>query len=194
MREPYLDTSNNKPYAAVAAQQGFSLIELMVVLAIVALMASIAVPSFTRMIRSQKVVGASSAVMTAFSVARTEAIKRGTAVTICATDAPNAAIPACSGATNWEKGWFIFTGAAEADLSAASLLQVGMGMDGVQIVAASSSVSYDKRGIPTIGAAIDVQVDAVPCTATVDKQIVVTLNVAGHLGSVAGTSQSGDCP
>lgn len=61
---------------------GFSLVELMVVISILAILAGIGVPSFNEMIASQKVKAAASALYDSLLLARSEAIKRNGTVTI----------------------------------------------------------------------------------------------------------------
>jgi type IV fimbrial biogenesis protein FimT len=61
-------------------QAGFSLVELMIVIAVVAIMAGIAAPSFQDMLASQRLSAATSALNESLWLARSEAIKRNTAV------------------------------------------------------------------------------------------------------------------
>ncbi|HEU4372415.1 MAG TPA: GspH/FimT family pseudopilin [Telluria sp.] len=75
---------------------GFTLIEMMVGVAIVALLSAIAAPSFNQMVASQRLKGASSDLFSALMRARSEAIKRNTEVTLS---------PAT--ASQWQSGWVI---------------------------------------------------------------------------------------
>jgi type IV fimbrial biogenesis protein FimT len=57
-------------------EQGFTLIELMVTLVILAIFISLAAPSFVTMINNNRATGATNDLVASFQLARTEAIKR----------------------------------------------------------------------------------------------------------------------
>lgn len=69
------------------SQRGFTVIELMTVIAIVAILAAVAAPSFKQLIATQRVRGASSALSESLWVARAEALKRNTDVGFVFVDA-----------------------------------------------------------------------------------------------------------
>lgn len=86
------------------ARLGFTMLELMVVIAIVAILASVAIPSFRTMIERNRVAGAVNQFVGDLQFARSEAIKRGSPVVICAsTDGAT-----CSGANAWHSGWLVY--------------------------------------------------------------------------------------
>ena len=65
---------------------GFTLVEMMVVIAILAIMAGIAAPAFRDMIAAEKLRSAASALTESLWLARSEAIKRNANVTFSITD------------------------------------------------------------------------------------------------------------
>jgi type IV fimbrial biogenesis protein FimT len=85
---------------------GFSLLELILALAIGAILLGIAVPSFTAIIRQNRIANETNEFMVTLSLARSEAVKRGVRISVCSS---NAAQTACSGATNWSNGWLLFS-------------------------------------------------------------------------------------
>ena len=66
-------------------QQGFTAIELMVVVSIVAILAALAAPSFTPLIERWRVRSAIEHLTSTLYFARSEAIKRGGGITIDAS-------------------------------------------------------------------------------------------------------------
>lgn len=66
--------------------KGFTLIELMITVSVLAISVAIAVPSFNYVMQSNRVSSKTNAVIGAFNLARVEAIKRGTSVIISSSD------------------------------------------------------------------------------------------------------------
>lgn len=105
--------------------RGFTLIEVMVIVAIVAILATLAAPSFTEIMRNNRLASASSALQVSLSLARSEAIKRGfdARVTVAAN----------STAGVWTNGWTVFVDkttnangsvAPTADSASTTLLEI----------------------------------------------------------------------
>jgi type IV fimbrial biogenesis protein FimT len=94
-----------------AAIRGFTLVEAMVVMAIIAILMAIAVPSFRDFTASRAISAQLSDFAGSLRLARTEAIKRGRPVVMCRSSDPHAAVPACSSSGNdWKSGWLVMQG------------------------------------------------------------------------------------
>ncbi len=86
---------------------GFTLLDLLVTVAIVSILLTLGVPTFQTIIRNNRIVTQTNGLVSSLNLARSEAIKRGVRVTIC--KASNQNLNNCSVATDWEDGWLIFT-------------------------------------------------------------------------------------
>jgi type IV fimbrial biogenesis protein FimT len=83
---------------------GFTLIELMIVLSIAAILASIAVPSFQWIMSRTRLSTQSNDLITALSLARSEAVKRGVRVTVCKSSSGTV----CTTGGDFRQGWIVF--------------------------------------------------------------------------------------
>ncbi len=87
------------------AGQGFTLIEILVVISIVAIAAMLAGPDLSALIKSNRIAGTINAVNADIKFAKAEAIKRGAAVTLCASSDQ----ATCSVSSNLANGWIVFS-------------------------------------------------------------------------------------
>lgn len=80
--------------------------ELMIVLSLAAVILALGAPNFTEFSRNNRLTAAANDLLGAAQLARTEAIKRQTTVSLCASDNANSAAPTCSNGSF--AGWIIF--------------------------------------------------------------------------------------
>ena len=88
--------------------RGFTLIELMITIGIMAIVITLAAPSFTRTIQSNKLDKVRDDLFADLVLARSEALARNKSVTLCATANPAATSPTCSNSNSWVTGWIMF--------------------------------------------------------------------------------------
>jgi type IV fimbrial biogenesis protein FimT len=85
-------------------QSGFTLVELLVALAVAAILLAVGVPSFRTTILSNRLTSATNDMVGTLAQARSEAIKRGERVTVCMS----ANGTQCATTGTWEQGWISF--------------------------------------------------------------------------------------
>ena len=95
----------------IYCKHGFTLIELMVTVAILGVLVALAGPSFANLLASNRASSVSTEAAGAIMFARTEAVKRGVRVTMCKSINTDQAAPTCdaSNSSSWANGWLIFT-------------------------------------------------------------------------------------
>lgn len=131
--------------SSIRGSRGFSIYELMTVLAIIAICMSWAFPSFLDAMRTNRVASRTNELVTAINLARTESIRRGNDVFVCASG--NAST--CAG--EWDDGFIIWNDAnsnGAKDLGDEVLRVVGE-QDGLQTTSAATfrSIRFNSRGI-----------------------------------------------
>jgi type IV fimbrial biogenesis protein FimT len=100
--------------AARHGARGFTLIEVLVVITISAILLAVGIPMFNSTIASMRASEGANSLVASFELARVEALRRGTPVTLCRVTAPDAT--ACSstalgdyGGADWAAGWMVWT-------------------------------------------------------------------------------------
>jgi type IV fimbrial biogenesis protein FimT len=87
---------------------GLTLLELLIGVAMLAILLALAAPEFGSWIRSYRLALQSSDLTASLAYARSEAVKRGTRVAMCKSAAPTASAPACSTSGSWAAGWLVY--------------------------------------------------------------------------------------
>ena len=85
-------------------QTGFTLVELMITIAVLAILLGLALPSFQGSLRSNRVATTSNEVLASMSLARTEAIRGIGRAGVC----PSTSGTACVANTDWAAGWVVW--------------------------------------------------------------------------------------
>jgi len=108
---------------------GFTLVELMLTLAVAAILTAVAVPSFRQTIMDNRLTTQSNEFITALNIARSEAVKRGETVTV-----------ASKNGTSWQSGWTITD-------SQGNVLRDHNALDGTTTLTGSvSTLQYQQTG------------------------------------------------
>jgi type IV fimbrial biogenesis protein FimT len=88
---------------------GFTLVEALTVITIVAILMALGVPSYQYVTNVNRISGEVNALLGDMQYARSEAIKEGQTVSVCSSNNPTSATPTCSGSISWQSGWIVFS-------------------------------------------------------------------------------------
>ena len=133
---------------AATRQRGLTLLELLVTLAVVAIVISIGAPSLSGGLNDSRLRTSANSLQSSLSAARSTAVAKGVVVTVCKSTTGQT----CATDSDWAEGWMVFidkgtigtVDAADTDLSTASasdqrvLVQQSVG-ESVTVVAKSST-------------------------------------------------------
>ena len=127
--------------------RGFTLIELLVTLAVAAILLGVAVPNFQLFVMNNRMASQANDLITAFNMARSEAVKRAANVTVCASSNSTTNAASCMG--SWQQGWIVVDAAGnpirkQQPLGGASTLS-----GGADVVSSITFTSNGRTNMPT---------------------------------------------
>jgi len=112
----------------IAVNRGFTVIELLVTLSVASILLAVAAPNFQSFVQDSQLIAQSNNFFSAMMLAKSEAIKRNSPVTIC----PSVDGTTCAGVTAWTSGWLVFAdanGDGTVDVGEA-IIRVGTALPG----------------------------------------------------------------
>lgn len=150
---------------SMQSSKGFTLIELAILVVLVGIIAGIAIPSFTRVIESNRLTATTNDLVGTFHFARSEAIRRGRTVNVAARE--------IGGTTDWVNGVVVSAGA--------DVIRVTDPL-GNRITVTGSDFGFRGNGLASSGESFEV------CSESGDGRVVI-ISRGGQIrvrGIVAG--------
>jgi len=136
-----------------AEQAGFTLIELMIVIAILAIFVVVGVPNFQNLVKDNRLSTQANRLVSSLQLARSEALKLRTPVSVCrSTDGA-----ACAGSGAWESGWLVFVDSGTlgtvdgTDTIVKTVGQLGAGNTLRGNAGVNNFISYQPTGLQNTG-------------------------------------------
>lgn len=180
--------------------KGFTLIELMIGVALAVIIVTIAAPSFNSAMKKNKIIAETNELIADINFARSEAVKRSIPVVLCRSASPSNASPTCGGtASNWSSGWLVFAdtnGDSSYTASDDILIRIGNPTDGTVTIksnaAASQELVYNSDGTTAAGG--NVAIFAVCDDRGEDHGRQIQISATGRPRLVAPVTNSCDSP
>jgi type IV fimbrial biogenesis protein FimT len=166
--------------------RGFTLLELMVTIAIMAIVAGLAAPSFVLTIENNRVQTAANNFFLSVIQARNEAVKRNQPVVLC----KSANGTSCTSSGDWEQGWIAFV-SEDATLDAGEPIFAAYGKLPGEITLRAANGSDDTLSILSDGSTGFAEVFNVCTGSDVERGRSVDISVTGR---PARELEATECP
>jgi type IV fimbrial biogenesis protein FimT len=168
-----MKTQRNRP------ARGFTLIEMLVAIAIMAMLMMMAVPSLRDAGLPSQLRSVANSLVAATQLARSEAIKRNTTVTLCVS-----ANGSSCGTGGWQQGWIVLTGTTVLQRE----LPAPVGYH-VTATGGSTSLTFQASGVGSTAETFTV-CRSIPKVGAQER--VVTISAIGRAS--VQTTTNGACP
>lgn len=162
--------------------RGFTIIELMVTVAVLAVAVAIAVPTYTNMLINNRMASKTNEFVASLHYTRSEAVKRGANVRACASSDG----VTCATTGDWDQGWIVFVEAASTVLNVYPPLRDGdtLVKSGLQ----TRAIRFDGNGM---SAGFNGTVTLCDRDGDVKKARAVVISNAGRIQLAADSNSDG---
>lgn len=116
--------------------RAFTLIELMVTVAVLAVVISLAAPSFSNMLQENRLSALTNELQGTLQLARSEAVKRRASITVCRSNEDQSA---CDDGTDWAGGWMMLDGT--------EVLKVWDPIQGIVVTGPNTGITFRSNGM-----------------------------------------------
>jgi type IV fimbrial biogenesis protein FimT len=157
---------------------GFTLFEIVISFVILSILSLLGIMGFRDLVQNNKAVTMSNAFIGTLAFARSEAIKRGSTVSVCPAANPN--FQACGDNTQWTNGWIVYVDLSNNGTiaSPADRLRLQSALPAGSIFTTNiNRITYNSAGFVTNGTGI-FNLSAQDCLGNNGRQI--TINNTGR--------------
>lgn len=157
-----------------APQRGFTLLELMVTLTVLGILAAIAFPAMTALINANRLSGMTSEMAASLQLARSEAIRRNTQVSICSSsDGAN-----CDSSEDWSR-WIVL--GRDNTTGHDVVIRDVATSDAVQVAGPAGGIVFRPSGLIAAEAQLTI---CAPKATLAENQRVITVMISGNVTTV----------
>lgn len=158
-------------------QRGFTLVELVVTVSLVAILISIGVPSFQNLIRNNRAIAITNDLVLAIQLARSEAVKQRREMILCRR---NSAGDNCENGADWSAGWLVCQLDDDGTACEESVVQAWGPPSGSPVLSGpATNIAFDQTGKPS-PSPVTFTLRQLNCTG--DEKRTLTVNAAGFVG------------
>ena len=154
-----------RPFVVSRFFDGFTLIELIITLLIFAILITLAAPSFSRFLESNRLTGVANDLISDLNLARSESIKRAADVKVCQSSNGSSCT---TSAVSWSSGWIVITDTTV--IRAHEALPAG-----ISVTASAHTITYQNQGQAATGAGLYTL-----CNSRLPRKVVIDVNSVGR--------------
>lgn len=171
-----------------AASRGFTIIEVMLTVALAAVLMAVAVPSFRTMIANNRLASQTTEIVAAINFARSEAIAHNTSVSLCRANL-EASVNCANTAGEWD--FFIVRDSAGTVLRRGALPDYG-GSVSFESDLTGDTISFTPDGLARTGGVLVSDNVFTACSTAVDSDNMRVLTV-GAGSRLSSEKETGSC-
>jgi type IV fimbrial biogenesis protein FimT len=175
------------------SMSGFTLVEILIAMAVVAILLTVGIPSFRYITNSNRIAGEINGLLGDMQYARAEAVKEGRPVTVCVS--ANGAT--CANTNTWQSGWIVFSdvnGNAAVDVATDVVLRIQTPFSSTDSFVATNAVgavTFNREGYAN-GIANGTLIQLHDSTNTSNWTRCLSINLVGMMASQTyGTTVNG---